>query len=172
MTTSTETAVTTQVYCVYIKAAPQAIWDAITRPEWTERYGYGGRAVYQPDVRPGATYRGMTSEVMRSVGAPDVGVEGEVVEADPPNRLVQTFRMVMDEELASEGFTRLTYEIQEGAAGVTKLTLIHELEGAPKLAVLMSGGLEDMGVGGGWSWVLSDLKTLLESGRAMAPEAV
>ena len=42
MTTTTETAVTTRVFRVYIKATPQAIWDAITKPEWTERYGYGG----------------------------------------------------------------------------------------------------------------------------------
>jgi uncharacterized protein YndB with AHSA1/START domain len=172
MTTATEQTVTTQVYRVYIKATPQAIWDAITRPEWTERYGYGGRAEYEPDLRPGARYRGLTSDAMRAVGSPDVGLDGEVVEVDPPRRLVQTFRMLMDEELAAEGFTRLTYEIQEGTAGVTKLTLTHELEGAPKLAVLMSGGLEDVGAGGGWSFVLSDLKTLLESGSAMAPETV
>lgn len=172
MTTATEQTVTTQVYRVYIKATPQAIWDAITRPEWTERYGYGGRAEYEPDLRPGARYRGLTSDAMRAVGSPEVGVDGEVVEADPPRRLVQTFRMLMDEGLAAEGFTRLTYEIQEGTAGVTKLTLTHELEGAPKLAVLMSGGLEDVGAGGGWSFVLSDLKTLLESGSAMAPETV
>ena len=172
MTTATEQTVTTQVYRVYIKATPQAIWDAITRPEWTERYGYRGRAEYEPDLRPGARYRGLTSDAMRAVGSPDVGVDGEVVEADPPRRLVQTFRMLMDEGLAAEGFTRLTYEIQEGTAGVTKLTLTHELEDAPKLAVLMSGGLEDVGAGGGWSFVLSDLKTLLESGSAMAPETV
>ena len=47
MTAMTETKVTTQVYRVYIKATPQAIWDAITKPEWTERYGYGGRVVYE-----------------------------------------------------------------------------------------------------------------------------
>ncbi|MDP9317664.1 MAG: SRPBCC domain-containing protein, partial [Actinomycetota bacterium] len=157
MSTSTETAVTTQVYRVYIKATPEAIWDAITKPEWTERYGYGGRAEFEPDLRPGATYRGMTSEAMRSMGAPDVGVDGEILEVDPPHRLVQTWRMVMDDDMTAEGFTRLTYEIAEGKGGVSKLTLIHELEGKPKLAVLMSGGMEDTGAGGGWSWVLSDL---------------
>ena len=107
---------------------------------------------------------------MRAMGAPDVGVDGEVVEADPPRRLVQTWRMVMDEAMTAEGFTRLTYEIEESRGGVTKLTLIHELEGSPKLAVLMAGGMEDQGAGGGWSWVLSDLKSLLETGTPMAPE--
>ena len=63
MTTMTETNVTTQVYRVYIKATPQAIWDAITKPEWTERYGYGGRGEY--DLRPGGSYRGYASEEMQ-----------------------------------------------------------------------------------------------------------
>ena len=161
------TSAETQVYRVYIKATPQAIWDSITSPEWTQKYGYGGRAEYEPDVKPGATYRGMTSEAMRAVGAPDVAIDGEVIEADPPNKLVQTWRMVMDDAMAAEGFTRLTYEIVEGRGGVSKLTVIHELQGAPQLQVLMSGGMEDTGAGGGWSWVLSDLKTLLETGRSM-----
>ncbi len=49
MTTATEMAVTTQISRVYIKATPQAIWDAITKPEWTERYGFGGRVEYACD---------------------------------------------------------------------------------------------------------------------------
>jgi uncharacterized protein YndB with AHSA1/START domain/DNA-binding transcriptional ArsR family regulator len=165
MTTRTETTATTQVYRVYIKATPAAIWDAITKPEWTEKYGYGGRAEY--DLRPGGAYRGLTSEAMRSMGAPDVAVDGEVVEADPPRKLVQTWRMVMDPEMATEGFTRLTWEIEEGKSGVTKLTVIHDLEGAPKLAALLAGAMEDAGAGGGWSWVLSGLKTLLETGTSL-----
>jgi uncharacterized protein YndB with AHSA1/START domain len=101
------------------------------------------------------------------MGAPDLAVDGEIIEVDPPRKLVQTFRMVMDEAMASEGFTRLTYEIEEGKDGVSRLTLIHELEGAPTLALLLSGGMEDQGAGGGWSWVLSSLKTLLETGEPM-----
>ena len=75
----------------------------------------------------------------------------------------------MDDSMVAEGFTRLTYEIAEGKGGVSKLTVIHELEGKPQLTLLLSGGLEDMGAGGGWSWVLSDLKTLLETGASMDP---
>jgi len=173
MTTSTETAVTTQVYRVYIKATPQAIWDAITKPEWTQKYGYGELAEF--DLRPGGAYRGITSGEMRKAGAangftvPDVGVDGEVIEVDPPHRLVQTWRMLMDDRLASEGFTRLTWEIQERKGGVSRLTVTHELEGAPNLAVLLCGGMDDQGAGGGWSFVLSDLKSLLETGSAMDP---
>ena len=55
MSASTETTTTTQVYRVYIKASAQAIWDAITKTEWTERYGYTGIVHY--DLRPGGEYR-------------------------------------------------------------------------------------------------------------------
>ena len=58
---------TTQVYRVYIKATAQAIWDAITKPEWTERYAWGGRVEF--DLRPGGAFTGYTSEAMRSMGA-------------------------------------------------------------------------------------------------------
>jgi len=162
MTTTTATTVTTQVYRVYIKATPQAIWDAITQPEWTEKYGYGGRGEY--DLRPGGRYVGTTSEAMRAGGAPEVAVDGEILEVDPPRRLVMTWRMVMDEAMTAEGFTRLTYDIEPGAGDVTKLTLTHDLDGAPNVAMLLAGGFEGEGAGGGWSWVLSDLKSLLETG--------
>ncbi|MFZ0919671.1 MAG: SRPBCC family protein [Candidatus Dormiibacterota bacterium] len=166
--TTTATAIgTTQVYRVYIKTTPQAIWDAITKPEWTERYGYCGRVDF--DLRPGGKYTGYSSEGMRSMGAPEVAVDGRILEVDPPHKLVQTFRMVMDPTMEAQGFTRLTYEIEERKNGVTRVTLTHELEGAPVLAVLMSGGMEDEGAGGGWNWVLSGLKTLLETGQSLDP---
>ena len=173
MTTVNTTEGTTQVYRVHIRATPQAVWDAITKPEWTARYGYGGLGEY--DLRPGGKYRAMASEEMKGAGqemgfpTPDVVVDGEVIEADAPHRLVQTWRMNMDPEMVAEGYTRLTYEIKEVQPGVTRLTVTHDLESAPKLAVLMRGGLEDTGAaGGGWSWTLSDLKTLLETGRRLA----
>ena len=87
-TTTPATTTTTQVYRVYIRATPQAIWDAITKPEWTDRYGYGGRAEF--DLRPGGAYRHPTTEAMRAMGAGDLAVDGEVIESDPPRRLVQT----------------------------------------------------------------------------------
>ncbi len=171
MTTATQTSVTTQVYRVYIKATSEAIWDAITDPEWTQRYGFGGRVEY--DLRPGGAYRVPTTDEMKKAGAkmgfetPDIMIDGEVIEADPPHKLVQTWRMLMDPETTAEGFTRLTYEIVEGKGGVSKLTLIHDVEGAPKVAALSSGQMEDVGAGGGWSWVLSDLKSLLETGHVL-----
>lgn len=167
MTTTTQTAVTTQVHRIYIKATPEAIWDAITKPEWTERYGYTSLVEY--DLRPGGKYIARPSaEMAKYPGVPDVIVDGEVIEADPPRRLVQTWRMLMDPDTAAEGFTKLTHEIEPIEGGATKLTVIHELEGAPKLADLVAGGAESQGGGGGWAWVLSDLKSLLETGAPLA----
>jgi uncharacterized protein YndB with AHSA1/START domain len=175
MTAETETMVTTQVYRVYIKASPQAVWDAITKPEWTERYGYGSRVEY--DLRPGGRYRAFSTEEMKAARAemgggpvPDVIVDGEVIEADPPRRLVQTWRMLMDPGTTAEGFTRLTYEIVETRPGVSKLTLTHALEGAPRLATFVGGDMESIGAGGGWAEALSDLKTLLETGSSFYAE--
>ena len=99
---------------------------------------------------------------------PDVIVDGEVLEADPPRRLVQTWRMLMDPTAAAEGFSRLTYEIEgPGQDGVCRLTVVHELAGMPSLFAMTSGDNEfgAMG-GGGWPWILSDLKSLLETGEA------
>jgi len=169
---SVPTLTTTQVHRIYIKATPQAIWDAITRPEWTARYGYTGLADY--DLRPGGAYRVRATEQFAAASRaqghdiPDVIIDGEVLEAEPPTRLVTTFRMLMDPELAREPFTRITYEIKEGTSGVCSLTLTHELEGAPMLALLLGGAFADQGAGGGHAWVLSDLKTLLETGRSFA----
>ena len=170
MTTDTETRVTTQVYRVYIKASSQAIWDAITKREWSERYGYAAPVEY--DLRPGGRFRAFSTDAMKAARAqmgvaetPDVIGDGEVLEVDPPHRLVQTWRMLMDPDL-DEGFTRLTYEIADTGHGVSKLTVTHELEGAPRLATFLSGAMEHTGAGGGWSWTLSDLKSLLETGSS------
>ena len=163
---STTTA-TTQVYRVYIRTTPEAIWDAITKPEWTERYGYQGVADY--DLRVGGRANARPGAAMREFeGVPDTIIDGEFLEVDPPRRLVQTWRMLMDPTMCAEGFTRLTHELVELPDGVTKLTIIHELENAPVLAAMVAGQDEDKGAGGGWAWVLSDLKTLLESGTHMA----
>ena len=168
---TTQAVKTVQVHRVYIKASAQAIWDAITTPEWTQRYGYGGQASYE--LRQGGSYQHAPSDEMRKSGAemgfpvPDVVVDGEVLEANPPHKLVQTWRMLMDPGVAAEGFTRLTYELEEMDGGFTKLTLVHDLTGAPSLAALVNGEAESEGGGGGWPWVLSDLKSLLETGSKL-----
>jgi uncharacterized protein YndB with AHSA1/START domain len=164
MSIVTETAVTTKSYQAFIKATPEAIWAAITQPEWTGRYGYGGRVEY--DLRPGGEYRAFPSEAMKACGVPDVILEGEVLEADPPRKLVQTWDALFDADIAAEPATILTWELEEAQPGVTKVTVSHELEGAPRVAALVTGSVPE--AGGGWPFVLSDLKTLLETGSPLA----
>jgi uncharacterized protein YndB with AHSA1/START domain len=102
---------------------------------------------------------------MQAVGVDGPIIDGEIVEADPPRKLVQTWRMLMDPGLEAEGFTRLTWEIEQ-MEGACRVTVSHDLEGAPKLAELVDGAGEAEGAGGGWPWILSDLKSLLETGVA------
>lgn len=163
---------TVQVYRIYIKATPQRVWEAITEPEWTARYGYGGRGEF--DLRPGGRYVGYTSQEMKDGGAsqgidvPDIAIEGEVVEVNTPRKLVLKWHMVMDPNTSSDSHTRLIYELEETAEGVTRLTLTHELAGAPAAADILSGKWESQGAGGGWSWVLSDMKSVIETGNRMS----
>ena len=163
MTTTAHTTKTVQMYRVYIKATPQAIWDAITKPEWTTKYGYAPLVEY--DLRAGGKFRTYPNEGMKQVpGIPDVIIDGEVIEATPPRKLVQTWRMLMDPGQAAEGFTRLTYEIEAARGGVTRLTVTHDVTGTPIVAALVAGERESEGAGGGWNEILSGLKTLLETG--------
>lgn len=164
MTTSINTE-TVQMYRVYIKATPQAVWEAITRPEWTVQYGYAPLVEYE--LRAGGAFRAHANDGMKALGCPDVISDGEVLEADPPRKLVQTWRMTMTPELAAEGFTRLTYELEHVRGGVTKLTVTHDVSGAPMWAAVLRGESERSGAGGGWSEILSGLKTLLETGRPL-----
>ena len=104
---------------------------------------------------------------MLALGCPEVIIDGEVVEVDPPRKLVQTWRMTMTPELAAEAFTRLTYELEPVRGGVTRLTVTHDLTGAPMFAAVLRGRCESDGAGGGWSEILSGLKTLLETGEQL-----
>ena len=156
-----------QVFCVHLKADPGAVWEAVTSPGWTARYGY--RAPSEYDLRPGGAFRSLATAGMRAMGMPEVIVEGEVLEADPPRRLVQTWRMLLEPRQAAEPYTRITWEIEPLAGATSRLTVLHELEGAPIHASLVSG--ERMEGGGGWPYILSDLKSLLETGTALMSEA-
>jgi uncharacterized protein YndB with AHSA1/START domain len=163
MTSATETRTTTHVFQVWIKATPEAIWDAITKTEFTERYGY--RAISSYDLRPGGAYLGKSSPELRAMGMPEDVVDGEVIEVDPPRRLVQTWRFLWDDDIRNEGPTRVTFDIGPTESGGTKLTVTHELEAAPLTEDMILG--TQPGAGGGWSYVLSDIKSLLETGKAM-----
>ncbi len=144
-----KTVTTVQLYQVFIKATPEQIWEAITNPEFTEKYFYGAHIE--------------TTDKVRRMRSPDGESWGEnaVTEYDPPNRLVHEWRSAYNPELAVEDTSRVTWEIEQGDDGVSLLTLVHDrLEGAPKTAANVAGI--------GWMRVLSGLKTLLETGEPLA----
>jgi uncharacterized protein YndB with AHSA1/START domain len=144
---------TIQVYQVFIKAAPERIWQAITTPELSARYFHGARIQAGP-------------ERYLSHG-PDGAVwgDGPVFEFDPPRRLVHEWRSMYDPELAAEQPSRVTWEIEPLAGGYCKLTVTHDkLDGAPRTAQSVSGP--------GWMFVLSGLKTLLETGVPLTDAAL
>lgn len=146
---TTTTAQTTQVYQLFIKASPEAIWEAITTPEFTRRYFFGARIT-------------ATSERYHSLGPDDsVWGDGSTYEYDPPRRLSHEWRSLYDPELAGEEPSRVTWEIEPEEGGYCRLTVVHDqLEGAPRTAESVSGA--------GWMMVLSGLKTLLETGEPLA----
>ncbi|HKA56990.1 MAG TPA: SRPBCC domain-containing protein [Gemmatimonadales bacterium] len=117
-------------------------------------------------TRPGGAFRGRTPPEMVAMGMPEIATDGEVVESIPPRKLVQTYRFLFNEEMKAEGFTRLTWEIQPTQSGFSRLTVTHELDGAPIMAAMVASRFSEEGTGG-WNWILSDLKTLLETGVAM-----
>jgi uncharacterized protein YndB with AHSA1/START domain len=150
---TTMTALTTQVYQVFIKATPEQIWEAITKPEFTSRYFHG--SVVDSTFEPGTPYRGWSPD------RATLWVDGEVVESDPPRRLRHTWRSLFDDESAGEEPSRVTWEIEPQDGGFSKLVVVHDqLEGAPKTAESVSGE--------GWMFVLSGLKTLLETGEPLS----
>ncbi|WP_030439666.1 SRPBCC domain-containing protein [Actinoplanes subtropicus] len=171
--TDTTAALTTQVYRVWIKATPERIWAAITDPEWNRRYAYQAPSYYE--LTKGGSFHAAATEDMKAFAKaggfeiPDTILDGEVLESEPPRRLVQTWRMLMDPATAGEPFSTLTFEIEDAKMqpGVCKLTVTHELAGAPATAAMVAG-TEDSGAGGGWAWILSDLKTFLETGKNFA----
>ncbi len=103
---------------------------------------------------------------MLAHGSPEVVVEGEVVEADVPRRLAQTWHALFGPEIAAEPATPLTFAIEPAEGGASKLTLTHELEGAPATAAIVGGSIPEMG--GGWASVLDDLKSLLDTEKTLA----
>ncbi len=150
MTTMTQTNV--QVYQVFIKATPEQIWEAITKPEFTAQVL--PRQPRRVDVRAGRCIQGWSTDHSQ------LWVDGVVEEADPPRKLVHTWRALYDPETAAEEPSRVTWEIEPGDGGVSKLIVVHDrLEGAPKTAASVSGA--------GWMHVLSGLKTLLETGEPL-----
>lgn len=137
------------VYTTIIRTTPEALWDALTNPAVTPLYFFGMK------VQSGGKARGAFNY---ATPEGEIGLKGEILEIDPPRRLVTTFRAVRNPETANDAPSRVTYEIEQ-QDGLCKLTLVHDdFDG--ESATYKS-------VAGGWPGILSGLKTLLETGEPL-----
>ena len=138
------------VYQIIIKAPQERVWEAITTSEFTSRYYYG--CTLQTDLAVGSPF---TYHLPN--GSPIV--DGEVVASETPHRLVHTYHARWP-PMHEDAPTRVTWELESLPGGVTKVTVVHEdFQGR----TATYEGLQ----GGGWTWILSNLKTLLETGEPM-----
>ena len=94
-----------KVYEIYIKTTPERLWDAITDSELRRKYNFGLGC--ESDWTAGSRY------VSTHPAAPGPLAEGENLEVDPPNRLVQTFTALWGEDVKAEGVSRVTWEIEQ-----------------------------------------------------------
>ena len=136
-----------KVFEIYIRTTPERLWEAITDPEIRSKYNFGASAQCD-DWSPGSSYR-MTA------GGYALG-EGEILEVDPPRRLVQTMTALWSEDVKSEGPSRITWEIEQ-VADSCRLTVTHDQ--------LREGANDELY--GGWPMILSGLKTWLETGEIL-----
>lgn len=137
-----------KVFEIFIQTSPQRLWEAITDPEVRARYQFGARI--ESDWTPGSGY------TIEHAGAHGRLVEGKNLEIDPPRRLVQSSRAVWDDDIAAEGTSRVTWEI-EPVGDSCRLTVTHDQ--------LRDGA--DQHLYGGWPMILSGLKTWLETGHEL-----
>jgi uncharacterized protein YndB with AHSA1/START domain/DNA-binding transcriptional ArsR family regulator len=150
------------VYTTFIETTPEKLWQALTEPAFTRRY-WG--IAFEADWQPGSTM------VWEQDGHRVTDPEQVVLEADPPRKLAYTWHTPTPEwaalngieddvraVLAAESRSRVTFEIEPYGATV-KLTVVHD--GFP------TGSTMRTMVSSGWPHLLSDLKTLMETGRPM-----
>ncbi len=137
-----------KIFEIYIRTTPEALWEAITDPEIRSKYNFG--AAVTSEWKVGSSLQ---------MGAPEANGllgQGEVLEVDPPRRLVHTLTALWSDDVKSEGPSRVTWEI-EPIEDSCRLTVTHDelREGAnPELY-------------GGWPMILSGLKTWLETGQLL-----
>jgi uncharacterized protein YndB with AHSA1/START domain/DNA-binding transcriptional ArsR family regulator len=137
-----------KIYEIYIKTTPARLWEAITDPDLRRKYMFGIGVI--SDWKPGSHYDGVTP------ASPTPIIEGEILEIDPPRRLVQSMRALWSDEVKLEGTSRITWDI-EPVGDSCCLTLTHDQ--------LREGGNDE--IYGGWPMILSGLKTLLETGELL-----
>jgi uncharacterized protein YndB with AHSA1/START domain len=144
----------TFVYVTFIRATPQALWEALTSRAFTERYWFGMH--HECDWQTGSPWSLRFADGR-------IADSGEVVESDPPRKLVLRWRNMFLAELHAEGDSFCTIEI-EPVEHAVKLTITHR--------VARAGSKFIEKVSGGWPRILSNLKTLLETGEVLMPLVV
>ena len=137
------------VYATIIGAAPDKVWTALTTAEFTQRYFHG--TAVESDWQTG-------SAVIYRMPDGNPAVEGEVLESDPPKRLVITWRPLYDPDMAAEPASRVSFEI-EALGAVCQLRITHDR--------FAEGSLVYEQVSQGWSSIICSLKTLLETGHPL-----
>jgi uncharacterized protein YndB with AHSA1/START domain len=137
------------VYVTYIRTTPEKLWRALIDPEFTSKYWCETRQ--ESEWKPGASWRIMIPDGR-------VADSGEILEIDPPRKLVLTWRNQFKPELHAEGFSHLTYELEKVGESV-KLTVIHQMD-KPDSKLIQA-------VSGGWPAILASLKSLLETGEPL-----
>ncbi|MGD0191750.1 MAG: SRPBCC family protein [Rhizomicrobium sp.] len=136
------------MYVTYIRTTPEKLWHALTTPDFTRKFWFGMHQ--ECDWKQGSSW-------MLIFADGKMADAGEVLEVDPPRRLVLRWHNEFRPELKDEGDTRCTFSI-EPDGDVVKLTISHEAERAPRTIDAVSGG---------WPKVLSSLKSLLETGEGL-----
>jgi len=137
------------VYVTYIRTTPQKLWDALTKPEFIKQYWFN--MTQECDWKVGASWKMLFSDGR-------IADAGEVLEIDPPRRLVLRWHNEFRPELKAEGDSRCVYDLEQDG-DVMKLTITHSSErDNAKLIEAVSGG---------WPRILSSLKSLLETGKPM-----
>jgi len=137
------------VYVTYIRTTPEKLWQALTEPEFTRKFWV--ETVQECEWKPGATWK---------LIVPDgrVADEGEVVEIDRPRKLVLTWRNHLFAEMTEEGYSRMTYVLEQQGENV-KLTLTHTMDKKDSKLV--------KAVSNGWPHIFASLKSLLETGEPL-----
>ena len=135
------------VYATYIKATPQEVWNAVTNPEFMKQYWFG--SYVESEFEAGSPWK-----LLRENG--EVTDAGEIIESHPPRRLVIKWLNEWKPELKAEGYSLCTFEI-EALGNVTRLTVTHVIDKSPSKLI--------DAVSGGWPKILSNLKSLLETGQ-------
>lgn len=137
------------VYVTYIASTPDKVWEALTSAEFTRQCWFGTH--HETDWKPGSPWRLVFDDGR-------VADAGEVLESDPPFRVVLRWRNEFRPETKAEGYSLCTISI-EPVDGAVKLTILHELQ-----AELAESKFIDA-VSGGWPRILSNVKSLLETGK-------